>query len=233
MRSIQLFLLFCASAILFPSTTGKGISAHDARERLTAGNKRFTTGTMQHGHMTSARRMATAKDGQRPFATVLTCSDSRVPPEVLFDTGLGDVFVVRVAGNVCAANEAGSIEYGAGHVGTRLVVVLGHTKCGAVTAVVKGEHVSPVIAKLVKPITPAAYRAHIMNGPCCVEKEIRTAIALNIFNAITDLFRQSAELRSLVREGKAEVVGALYDIESGKVHWLGKHTEERSLIRTR
>lgn len=232
MRTIQISLLFCISAIMFPSGGG-GVLAHDARARLIEGNKRFITGAMQHAHMSSARRIATAKNGQKPFATVLTCSDSRVPPEVLFDTGLGDIFVVRIAGNVCAADEAGSIEYGAGHLGTRLIVVLGHSKCGAVTAVVKGDHVSPAIAKLVKPIAPAAYRARIVNGPCCVDKQVASAIEMNVFNAIADLFRQSAEVRSLVREGKAEVVGALYDIESGRVRWLGKHSSERELTRTK
>ena len=108
-------------------------SGHDALARLIEGNERFTGGQLRHNHETPDRR-ALLTGGQHPFAIILGCADSRVPPEILFDVGLGDAFVIRVAGNIVGPDEAGSIEYAVGHLGTPVVLVLGHEKCGAVTA---------------------------------------------------------------------------------------------------
>ncbi|MCA9730151.1 MAG: carbonic anhydrase, partial [Candidatus Eisenbacteria bacterium] len=129
-----------------------------ALEALKAGNDRFVTGTSLFPHLDRKRRYETAK-GQTPFVTVIGCSDSRVPIEALFDQGIGDVFVIRVAGNVCDTDEIGSIEYGVDHLGTPLMVVLGHESCGAVTAVVKDAEIHGSIPKLVDNIGPAVATA--------------------------------------------------------------------------
>ncbi len=122
-----------------PPVTG-GITADEAMARLEAGNRRFCAGQSLHPQQQAERREETATQGQHPFAIVLSCSDSRVPPELLFDQGIGDLFVVRVAGNVAATDEIATIEYGAEHLGAQLCVVMGHSRCGAVTAVINGDH---------------------------------------------------------------------------------------------
>src|SRR5688572_3946938 len=105
---------------------------------LKEGNARYASGKSQHPHLDAERRSSTVSQGQEPFATILACSDSRDPVELIFDRGVGDLFVVRVAGNVAGISELASVEYGVGHLNTPLLIVMGHTKCGAVTAVVKG-----------------------------------------------------------------------------------------------
>ena len=132
--ALMTMVLAVARAGLAPEH-GPGISPQQAMERLREGNARFQSAKSIHPDLGPARLRQTAEEGQHPFATILTCSDSRVPPELVFDQGVGDIFVVRVAGNVCGEDEAGTIEYGADHLKTPLLVVLGHSRCGAVTAV--------------------------------------------------------------------------------------------------
>ncbi|MBF0424043.1 MAG: carbonic anhydrase, partial [Magnetococcales bacterium] len=126
---------------------------------LKAGNKRFVEGRTERPNLTRERLIDTFNNGQHPFVTIISCSDSRVPVEHIFDRGIGDLFVIRVAGNVVDIDEIGTTEYGAGHLGTPLILVMGHTKCGAVTAVVKGDKVGGFIPRLVGHITPAAKRS--------------------------------------------------------------------------
>jgi carbonic anhydrase len=163
-------------------------------------------GASVHPRQEAARRSETGQNGQHPFATVLTCSDSRVPPEVLFDQGIGDVFVVRVAGNVASTDEIGSIEYGADHLGTPLVVVLAHTKCGAVTAVVKDEHLTPNIAKLVAPIVPAVKGVKARFSTSDTDEIISKSIEANMWQAIADMFAKSPVIKKLAAEGKIKVI---------------------------
>jgi carbonic anhydrase len=192
----------------------------DALLLLRDGNRRFVAGEAVHFQQDALRRSDTANNGQKPFAVILTCSDSRVPPELIFDQGIGCLFVIRVAGNVARTDEVATVEYGVGHLGARLVVVLGHTRCGAVTAVVEEAHVGPNLAQLVEPIGPAVTRARHENPGKRGAPLVDAAIHANVEQAMGDLLRQSSELSLAVAHGQARVVGALYDLESGEVKVL-------------
>lgn len=204
-------------------------NADQALKELQKGNARFAKGKMLQLRRDQARLEETAK-GQHPFVTVLTCSDSRLPPEIVFDQGLGDVFAVRVAGNVADVDEIGTIEYGVGHLGTPLCVVLGHTACGAVTAVVKGDEVHGSIPALVDNIVPAVENARHQHPELSGDQLIPAAIEANVFQSIADLFSHSEEVRHLVQAGKLRVLGAVYDIQTGKVRWLGVHPGQAALL---
>ena len=191
------------------------------------GNKRFYTGKSTYPHLNSERLHLAGTENQAKYAyaTVLTCSDSRVPVELIFDAGVMDLFVVRVAGNVCDTDEIGSIEYGLAHVNTPLLVVLGHTQCGAVTAVTQslqghGHQLERNIPALVDNITPAAKRAMDKHHDLHGNDVIPYAIEENVWQSIEDLFMQSPAVRNIVSEKKAKVVGAIYDVSTGKVKWL-------------
>ena len=194
---------------------------------LKEGNARFVAGKSQHPRSDAARlALAGSEDqGDHAYATVITCSDSRVPPELIFDTGIMDIFVIRVAGNVCDVDEIGSIEYGLAHVHTPVLVVLGHTQCGAVTAVTNallghGHPLERNIPRLVDNIEPAVKRAMALHPEVHGEEIIPHGIVENIWQGIEDLFRESPATRDLVKSGKAKVVGAMYDVATGKVSWL-------------
>jgi len=194
---------------------------------LKEGNQRFVAGKSIHPH-TGAARLAQAgseDQGDHAYATVITCSDSRVPVEIIFDAGIMDIFVIRVAGNVCDVDERGSIEYGLAHVNTPVLVVLGHTQCGAVTAVThslqgKGHELERNIPPLVDNIEPAVKRAISKNKEIQGDSIIPYAIEENVWQSIEDLFMNSPSTRELVKTGKAHVVGAIYDVGTGKIDWL-------------
>ena len=188
---------------------------------LREGNERFIAGTMKHPNLTADRRTLTATAGQAPIATILSCSDSRVPLEFIFDRGLGDLFVVRVAGNVADTIEIGTIEYGVDHLGTPVLIVLGHTKCGAVTAAVKGGELHGLIPALVDDIKPAALKAKSAGGTEATQ--ITAAIRANVFQSIADILKRSKSVREMFNSGKLEIIGGVYDIEHGHIEWLGAH----------
>ncbi len=194
------------------------MSAEQAYQLLREGNARFLAGKSERPNLTAKRIEETAGQGQHPFATILSCSDSRVPVEHVFDRGIGDLFVIRVAGNVIDIDEAGTTEYGAGHLMTPLVVVMGHTQCGAVTAVVKGAQVTGNIPKLVEHIIPAVERAKAKGGTG--DALILDAIKENVHQSIQTLLASSQELYHLRESGRMKIIGALYHIENGKVEWL-------------
>ena len=194
---------------------------------LKAGNQRFSTGKATHPHATAARLAQAGKEdqGDHAYATVITCSDSRVPVEILFDAGVMDIFVIRVAGNVCDTDEIGSIEYGLAHVRTPVLVVLGHTQCGAVTAVThslhgQGHKLERNIPPLVDNIVPAVKKAMAAHEHVHGDAIIPYAIEENVWQGIQDLFMKSPASRNLVKAGKAKVVGAIYDVSTGKIKWL-------------
>ncbi len=193
---------------------------------LQEGNERFVDGASLHPRTDTSRlEMAgTENQGDYAFATVLTCSDSRVPVERIFDAGIMDIFVIRVAGNVVQGDEAGSIEYGLAHVHTPLLVVLGHTQCGAVTAVTNaveghGHALERNIPGLVAPIFPAVEKTLRLSGLHGADA-IPLAIEQNVWQSVHDLFMVSPSTRDLVKSGKVRVVGAIYDVATGKVKWL-------------
>jgi carbonic anhydrase len=161
---------------------------------------------------------------------VLACADSRVPVELLFDQGIGDLFTVRVAGNVADTDEIGTVEYGVDHLGAPLIVVMGHAKCGAVTAVVNDTKLPPNIAKLVDNIKPYAERVKRENPNLKGDALIAAATRANVFQSIEDMLEQSPEIRELVAHGKVKVVGAVYDIHGGTVQWLGPHPNQSRLL---
>jgi len=223
-------VLVLASFPVWAATVSPGVSADAALTKLKEGNARFAAGTLRHPNQDVARRQDTGANGQHPFAVVLACADSRVPPEVIFDQGLGDLFVVRVAGNVAATDEIGSIEYAADHLGTALVVVLGHTKCGAVTAVVKKEPTTASIGKLVSPIAPAVARVEKQFPTASQEEIIRRSVEANVWQAIADTYKTSSLLKRLAAQGKVNIVGAIYDVDSGQVRFLGEHPQKKTLL---
>jgi carbonic anhydrase len=206
-----------------------GASADEAARILQEGNARYVEGNCRHPHQDRERRALTAGQGQHPLAAVLTCSDSRVPPEIIFDQGLGDIFVIRVAGNVSATDEIGSIEYAVDHLATPLVVVLGHTQCGAVTAVVDDAKLPPHIEALLEPIKPAVAKAREENPNAAKDVLLNVAIKDNVWQSVADMLGQSPIIRDKVKAGQVRVVGAIYEIESGQVQWLGPLPEERNL----
>jgi len=196
---------------------------------LKEGNARFVGDTESNPHCDNARLILAGKEnqGNYAYATVISCSDSRVPVERIFDAGVMDIFVVRVAGNVVDTDEAGSIEYGLAHVNTPVLLVLGHTQCGAVTAVTDavqghGHALERNIPALVDNIEPAVKRA-IAAHPTVTGKDIVPyGIEENVWQGIEDLFMKSPATREMVKSGKRKVVGAIYDVGTGQVNWLAE-----------
>ena len=183
-----------------------------AKKALQAGNESYLSGTATM-NVSESLRTDLATNGQKPHTVVITCSDSRVPPELLFNSGLGELFVIRTAGNVVDEFEIGSVEYAADHLGSPLVLVMGHSHCGAVGAAVEG-HAEGNIESIVEEITPSVEKA---KEEATSEDEITTkAEDLNVENSIKNL-RESEILKGLEDSGKIKIVGAKYDIDTGKV----------------
>ncbi len=195
---------------------------------LKEGNARFASDAPQHPAIDSRQRKLTAAEGQTPLATVLACSDSRVPVEMIFDRGIGEIFTVRVAGNVAGTDEVASIEYGVGHLHTPLLVVLGHTRCGAVTAALGDEKLPGLLPQVVDSIRPAVERARSHSSD--TNTWLPRAVEENVWEAMSNILRRSSIVRDELRKGMTRVEGAVYDIESGKVTWLGEHPGQGSLV---
>ncbi len=190
------------------------VTPADALAQLLAGNKRYVTGQARHPRQDAARR-AEVSDGQNPFAIILGCSDSRVPPELIFDQGLGDLFVVRVAGNIANDAVLGSIEYAAEHLHVPLLVVLGHSKCGAITATAAGGKFEGHLVSLAKAIQPAVEQAKSQRGDL-----VKNAIRENTLRVTNQLRSAQPILANLVQAGKLRVVAAHYELDSGQVELL-------------
>lgn len=205
------------------------ISADDALKLLQEGNARWAADQELNPSATSQRRQSNADDGQRPFVTILTCADSRIPVERVFDRGVGEIFTIRVAGNVAGTSETGTIEYGLGHLKTRLLVVMGHTKCGAVAAACSKAELHGAVGELVSSIQPAVERAQ-RQTPGADETQLVTAsVRENVWQSVYQLLK-SEDIRTLVDKGDVKVVGAVYDIASGNVEWLGEHPWQQELV---
>lgn len=202
------------------STSGiSGPSADEALARLIAGNERFMRGQT---HWTTAPRetLADLAKGQSPFATILGCSDSRVPPEWIFDAGLGELFVIRVAGNVLSPEVAGSLQYAGTHLHTPLFVVLGHEGCGAVEAALASKHEGAEfrarIQKLLESIAPALPD---LEPELTSRERLARAVAANVRWTVRQIL-DSPEGQARQAEGWMKIVGAIYEIETGRVRWL-------------
>jgi carbonic anhydrase len=219
MKRLRIIVALFVAVIFFSglviAVTEKG---NEALQKLMDGNKRFVSGTLAQKDLGDAKRKELAK-GQKPFATVLTCSDSRVPPELLFDQGLGDVFVVRVAGNVVDPIALGSIEYAAEHLGSPLLLILGHSHCGAVKATLEAKgKPEGNIGAIIKKIIPAADAAKKKGGT--QDEILETAIKQNIKNVYADIMKNSKIVPHLVEEGKLMIAAGEYDITTGKVEMI-------------
>ncbi len=197
-------------------------AAAQALTRLIEGNRRFVAGQRgDSGAVDSARRDGLVA-GQNPFAVILGCSDSRVPAEIVFDQGLGDLFVIRIAGNIVAPSQIGSIEFAAGQFGTPLVVVLGHTQCGAVGATVEQvarpvEQQSPNLHAIVERIRPSV---EPLMGRHEGDELMQAAVRANIRASVQALRHGSEILERLVQDGSLSIVGAEYSLETGVVEVL-------------
>jgi len=212
------------------SGPGPGISADEALKILQDGNARYLEGKPRYPHQGRERRALTAGQGQHPLAAVLSCSDSRVPVELIFDQGLGDLFVVRVAGNAAATDEIGSLEYAVDHLHTPLLVVLGHSQCGAVTAVLENAKLPGSIPALLAPIRAAVARAREENPGVAGEALLEAAIKDNVWQAMEDILQKSPLIKAGVKAGKTKLVGAFYELDTGQVQWLGPHPNQEKLL---
>jgi carbonic anhydrase len=215
-------LVVCVVAVGVFVLDGRSfIAIHGPMRLLKEGNERFVEMKMAYPNLSVARRDAAASDGQAPFATVLSCSDSRVPVEQIFDRGIGDLFVIRVAGNVAMSPDViGSAEYAVKYLGTPLIVVLGHTQCGAVEAAISGPPLEGSLREIQKEIEPVAERVK-KEHPDLQEEELTVAVVkANVLQVKQNLLTSSPEITSLVAEGKIGIATAVYDMSTGMVEWI-------------
>ena len=190
------------------------LNADQSLKRLLDGNQRYVTGAVTRPDQSMERRQELVK-GQKPFAIILCCSDSRVPPEIVFDQGLGDLFIVRTAGNVFDNIALGSLEYAAEHLKVPLLVVLGHAKCGAVSATVQGGHAPGHIFSVVEAISPAVEKAKEQQGDT-----LNNAVRINA-SMIAERLRSSEPIiAERVKKGELKIVAARYDLETGAVELI-------------
>ncbi|PYS70040.1 MAG: hypothetical protein DMF69_14895 [Acidobacteria bacterium] len=208
-------LLFCSLAIFGPGQKRvDGVTADSVLAELKAGNAHHIAHRYQHPHETATRQRELVSV-QHPHAEVLSCADSRVPPELIFDQGLGDLFIVRVAGNVVSDIELGSLEYGAEHLHVALLVVMGHQHCGAVTAAIEGGEAAGHIGALIDLLRPAVEKTRGLPGD-----PVENAVKVNVEMVVKQLRTSTPVLAELVSHGKLKVVGAVYSLETGRVTWL-------------
>lgn len=201
-----------------------------ALDALREGNARWVAGTPEHPNTASERRSALATAGQKPFAAVLTCADSRLPVERVFDRGVGDIFVVRVAGNIAGPSESGTLSYAVGHLRTPLVVVMGHTACGAVAAAASGASPGGDLGTLVSAIAPAVDRAKRQNTGAEAPALAALAVRENVWQTMFDLIKRNPEIRAAVKTGRLRLVGAVCDTSTGRVDWMGEHPWQAELV---
>jgi len=189
------------------------ISPNKAVEMLKEGNQRFLDKNVQDRDLHI--QVQNTSDGQFPYAVVLSCIDSRVPVELVFDQGVGDIFSARVAGNIINEDILGSIEYACGVAGSKAILVLGHTKCGAVTSACKGVELGNITALLSK-VKPAIANVKERDG----EVEVEEVTKANVHQSIKEIREKSSILADLETEGKIKIVGAVYHVEDGRVTYL-------------
>ena len=201
------------------------ISAHEALNRLREGNLRFVSDEPGAGAFLTKARRSELATGQEPFAIILGCSDSRVPAEIVFDQGLGELFVIRVAGNIVAPSQVGSVEFAAARFGTRLVIVLGHSQCGAILATLEElqrptENQSRNLRSIVDRVRPSVESLLEADGDRDLDALVRRAVRLNIRASADHLRHGSPVLEQLIRDDGLMVVGAEYSLETGVVEFF-------------
>lgn len=205
------------------------ITGEQALSMLKEGNDRYVASLSDKDGLIQTTPKLVSVDEQNPVAIILGCSDARVPVELVFDQGLGDLFVIRVAGNVVAPSQIGSVEFAAEKFGTRLVVVLGHSHCGAVTACVEAlmnpeQKQSPNIRSIVDRISPSVYNLHEIAAASGEEVDINMlidrSVRANVRMSVSQLKHGSRIIEDMVDSGELLVVGAEYDLKTGKVKFL-------------
>ncbi|MDD7793384.1 carbonic anhydrase [Clostridium sp. 'White wine YQ'] len=190
------------------------VSIDDAKKLLVDGNKRYVDNKPLAIDISDTRRKNLSSNGQKPFAVILSCSDSRVPPELVFNQGLGDLFVIRNAGNVVDPIALGSIEYGTEHLNAPLIVVLGHEKCGAVEATIKGGETSENITSILNKIKPSYNK--VKNQSQNIDEVINLTVNENINNSVS-VISKSPVIKKLLDEKKVDIIGAKYKMDTGEV----------------
>lgn len=223
-------MAFAAGLAFASSHSGPGVSADEALQKLMDGNKRYVENQMTGNKLCDLPTRTSLSKSQKPYAIILSCSDSRVPPETIFDKGLGEVFVVRVAGNVPDPVVLGSIEYAAEHLGSPLIMVLGHERCGAVTATVDAKGKSTgisanidAIVKAIEPnVKPATKNCEACKGEqkCSETKKselVECVVDANAKTVAANLTKKSRILKHLVAGKKIRIVAAKYDLDDGVV----------------
>jgi len=201
------------------------LTAPEALERLREGNRRFSSNVRSIDAMLSQTRRADLAQAQMPFAIILGCSDSRAPAETVFDQGLGDLFVIRVAGNIVASSQVGSVEFAAARYGVQLVVVMGHTRCGAIDATIDAllapsPPSSRGLMSIIDRVRPSV--ATLLENGAMTDREVlaRAAMRANARSSVSHLRHGSPLLESMIERDGLRVVGAEYDIESGVVDFF-------------
>lgn len=189
---------------------GEPTTPDETIKALLEGNKRFVQRRRTNPHQDAARLAEVAKT-QKPFAAILSCSDSRVPSEILFDQGFGDLFVCRVAGNIATPEEIGSLEFGALVLGTKVIMVMGHERCGAVAATIKGAQVPGQIGLLLDAIKPAVARSEGQPGD-----RLENVCKANVLVQMEKL-KSSSVLAQLIQEKKLKIIGGYYDLDTNRV----------------
>jgi carbonic anhydrase len=201
------------------------IPAREALDRLREGNLKFATNVRGPDAFTDHDRRAELAAGQQPFAIILGCSDSRVPAEIVFDQGLGDLFVIRVAGNIVAPSQVGSVEFAAARYETRLVVVLGHSQCGAIAATLEElqrptENQSRNLRAIVDRVRPSVEGLLATDLRHDIDALVKQAVRANIRASVNHLRHGSEVLEQLIQEDGLRVVGAEYSLETGVVEFF-------------
>jgi carbonic anhydrase len=186
------------------------VTPDKALQELLEGNERFVKAKRRNPNQTQSRLVEVAK-GQKPFASILGCADSRVPSEIVFDQGLGDLFVCRIAGNIATTQQIGSLEFGSLVLGTKVIMVMGHERCGAVDAAIKGAQVPGQIGSLLEAIKPSVESSKEKEGD-----KLENACKANIL-AQVDKLKSSPVLSELIKAEKLKIVGGYYDLDTGRI----------------
>lgn len=222
MKFYSSYFIFLCLVLLLSSCCKRAkheaiVESKDSQIRLLEGNKRYINSQQFKSRKLSDRRTETAQT-QKPFAAILSCSDSRVPPEVIFDQGIGDLFVIRLAGNVLSDEGLASLEYAVEHLGVTYIMVLGHERCGAVNATVKGGPSHPGhLESLIKAIKPAVEESKDKPGDI-----LDNAVKSNVSMVVKQLNSSEPVLKEFVKKGNLKIVGARYDLDDGKVEILNQ-----------
>lgn len=214
-KILLLTMILSAFAMKSFASHAEGIPADEALAKLKEGNQRFIEMKQQHPDESMQRRQE-MKEGQHPFAAILSCSDSRVPLELIFDQGFGDLFEIKNAGNVLDEHVIGSIEYAVMHAGVKLVVIMGHQDCGAVAATLSGKYETKFIKSLEDSIQPAIKKCQADGLEVNSDNVVREHVAQDI----EELLTQDTELVKYMKEHNVKIVPAYYSIETGKVEFL-------------